>query len=370
MNRLPWKPSRWLGLAVFSLTLGCAASRGAADAPAPAPAAAASVPGASRPVKMVHAWRDFLSYWNSLPAAEKSAASRDEKAVEPYLSGGEGYVREYFAARGGGKESIALGDFLALPAPLFSTVEAALSDPANQSALEQGAQDLARRLARVGSPTDTLVIVFLVGDYANYYTTWVDGKRQVVAVQLETFVPLPTVLPTESRESLNTSVQTRPDTLGTLSDVMPWAAYAAARQFTPELRERIATESASLAEYVLFYGFASRFAAAMYPSSVFGRGVGALRAAPAQVLDRVWLDVGASWFPLGTRPYTAARYESVMTSKLPPETTIDQAMTMVGARLAAEWLAGTRIRREADEASEISRLGRVPTLSAWGLLKQ
>src|SRR5206468_2611533 len=78
MIRLRWRPSRWLGLSILPLTLSCAPSRGAAEAPATAPAAVAAKP-AARPVRVIHAWRDFLSYWDSLPAEQKAAAERDEK---------------------------------------------------------------------------------------------------------------------------------------------------------------------------------------------------------------------------------------------------------------------------------------------------
>ena len=39
------------------------------------------------------------------------------------------------------------------------------------------------------------------------------------------------------------------------------------------------------------------------------------------------------------------------------------------ASLLGEWLDATRVRRVKDEAAEIARLGRFPTLYAWELLK-
>jgi hypothetical protein len=317
-----------------------------------------------------HAWREFLGYWNGLAPEQKAASPRSaETAQRAYLPAGEGEVREFFRTRGGGQELISLGDWLALPAPAYDAVAKALSDPARQQKLVSEADDLARRVARVGTATDTLVFVFLVGDFSNYTTTWVEGGKQIVAVQLESFVPLDGIS-ADAKSAVDLAVAWRPDSLATLDQVMPWAAYASARQFTPELRERMTAEGASLAEYVLFNGFAARFARGMYPESVFGRGVGAVRAEPGAKLDRAWLDLGPIWYPLGTKPYLAARYEDAMSSKLPAGTTLDQAITVVGARAAEQWLAGTRIRREADEAAEVSRLGRVPTLSAWRILAQ
>src|SRR5262245_3046505 len=162
MTRLHGKLARILGLSVLTLAIGCAPSRSAGIAERPK-----SAPPPARRGRVVHAWRDFLRYWDSLPAEERKAASRSEKSAEAYLQGGDGYVREYFAARGGGKEAIALGDFLALPAPLFEATRAALSDAAVQDRLARDADDLARRLARVGTPSDTTVIVLLAGDYLN-----------------------------------------------------------------------------------------------------------------------------------------------------------------------------------------------------------
>lgn len=339
---------------------------GALSDASPSATAGQPAPGA-RPVRVVHAWRAFLSYWDALPAAEKKGARKAPTAEAKYLAA-EPLVREYFRARGGGDEKISLGDWVAVPRAAFDSVRAALAAPATQRALETGAEDLARRLARVGRSTDSLVVVFLVGDYSSYFTTFEDGGTQVVAVQLESFVPLPATLAKSEREALELSIQSRPDSASTLDEVMPWAAYASARQFTPELRERIANESASLAEFVLFHGFASRFAGGLYPESVFGRGVGPVRASTARALDQTWLDVGHTWHVLGTRPFLAARQESVMASKLPEGVTVDQAIAFVGARLAEQWLKATRIGRQTDEPAEISRLGRVPTLNAWDLM--
>jgi hypothetical protein len=331
-------------------------------------AAAASTAKTARPVIVVHAWKDFLTYWNGLSASQKSASPRAvQDAQKVYLDGDDGTVHRYFATRGGGQELIALGDWLALPASAFDAVAAALSDPARQAKIEKDALDLVSREGRLGAPTDTLEFVFLVGDFSNYTTSWVEGGRQMVAVQLESFVPLDHLKAADAT-AIQVAQAWRPDSLATLDDVMPWAAYASARQFMPELRERITDESENFAEHVLFHGWSSCFAGSMYPESVFGHGLGPVRAAPGMAIDRMWQEIGSTWTAEGTKPYLSARYEDVLTSKLPAGTTLDQAIAVLGARGADQWLNATRIRREKDEAAEVSRLGRVPTLSAWQLL--
>ena len=336
-------------------------------------AASSSMPvttAAARPVIVVHAWKDFLTYWNGLSASQKSATPRSvHDAQKIYLDGDDGTVHRYFSTRGGGQELIALGDWLALPASAFDAVAAALSDPARAAKLEKDALDLASRVGRVGAPTDTLEFVFLVGDFSNYTTCWVEGGRQMVAVQLETFVPLDH-LPAADAQAIQVATAWRPDSLAGLDEVMPWAAYASARQFMPELRERITSESENFAEHVLFHGWSSCFAGSLYPESVFGRGLGPVRAEPGALLDRAWQDIGPTWTGVGTKPYLSARYEEGLTAKLPPGTNLDQAIAVIGARAADQWLNATRIRRDKDEAAEVSRLGRVPTLSAWQLLAQ
>src|SRR5262249_39121569 len=163
----------------------------------------------------------------------------------------------------------------------------------------------------------------LVGDFSSYTTTWVEGSKQMVAVQLESFVPL-NHLPSADASAIQVAQTWRPDSLAGPDEVMPWAAYAAARQFMPELRERITAESENFAEHVLFQGWSSCFAASLYPESVFGRGLGPVRAEPGLAIDRVWQDIGPTWTGVGTKPYLSARYEDVLTSKLPAGTSIDQ----------------------------------------------
>ena len=58
-----------------------------------------------------------------------------------------------------------------------------------------------------------------------------------------------------------------------------------------------------------------------------------------------------------------------MENAVPEGATVQEAVEVIGARLTGEWLQATRIGRTKDEAAEISRLGRLPTLSAWGLLQ-
>jgi hypothetical protein len=68
----------------------------------------------ARPVIVVHAWKDFLTYWNGLSASQKSASPRSvHDAQKIYLDGDDGTVHRYFSTRGGGQELIALGDWLA-----------------------------------------------------------------------------------------------------------------------------------------------------------------------------------------------------------------------------------------------------------------
>jgi hypothetical protein len=344
----------------------CAAGSDASHASPSAPVTTK----ASRPVIVVHAWKDFLTYWSGLSASQKSASPRSvHDAQKIYLDGDDGTVHRYFSTRGGGQELIALGDWLALPASAFDAVAAALSDPAHQAKIEKDAMDLAARVGRVGAPTDTLEFVFLVGDFSNYTTCWVEGGKKMVAVQLESFVPLDHLRAADA-SAIQVAQAWRPDSLASLDDVMPWAAYASARQFMPELRERITAESENFAEHVLFHGWSSCFAGSLYPESVFGRGLGPVRAEPGSAIGRIWLDIGPTWTGEGTKPYLSARYDDVLTSKLPAGTNIDQAIAVMGARAADQWLNATRIRREKDEAAEVSRLGRVPTLSAWQLLAQ
>jgi hypothetical protein len=358
-------------LVLFATLLLCnSACAAGSDASHPSASGAPVTTQAARPVIVVHAWKDFLTYWNGLSAAQKSASPRSvHDAQKIYLDGDDGTVHRYFATRGGGQELIALGDWLALPVSAFDRVAAALSDPARQAKIEKDAMDLAARVGRVGAPTDTLEFVFLVGDFSNYTTTWVEGGKQMVAVQLESFVPLDH-LPAADRSAIQVAEAWRPDSLAGLDDVMPWAAYAAARQFMPELRERITAESENFAEHVLFNGWSSCFAASLYPESVFGHGLGPVRAEPGLAIDRVWQDIGPTWTGVGTKPYLSARYEDTLTAKLPAGTNLDQAIAVIGARAAEQWLNATRIRRDKDEAAEVSRLGRVPTLSAWQLLAQ
>src|SRR5215510_11322812 len=59
---------------------------------------------AARPVIVVHAWKDFLTYWNGLSASQKSASPRSVRdAQKLYLDGDDGAVHRYFATRGGGQ---------------------------------------------------------------------------------------------------------------------------------------------------------------------------------------------------------------------------------------------------------------------------
>jgi len=317
-------------------------------------------------VETVHAWRDFARF--AAEAAKlQDSAERKALAERTYLDGAQGRMRAYFSVRSGGDAAIAFGDWLALPAGAWTAVSRALADPSVAQALERDASDLARRFASYGAAGDTTVFVYLVGDFSNPYTTWNHGRTQFVAIQLETFVPAE--WDAESKEAIDLAIVSRPDSLARLADVAPWAAYAATRQFVPELRERVGNESASLAEVALLNGFSSRFAAALYPQSVFGRGVGPLRQQTANALEPAWRRIGASWFPLGTKPYSAVRYEEAMTSPLPEGTSLDAAVSLVGAHVAEEWLRATRIGRTADEPGQITRQGRVPTLSAWALLQ-
>jgi hypothetical protein len=358
-------------LVLFAALLLChSACAAGSDASRSSSLPASVATRAARPVIVVHAWKDFLTYWNGLSASQKSASPRSVRdAQKIYLDGDDGTVHRYFSTRGGGQELIALGDWLALPASAFDAVAAALSDPARQAKLEKDAQDLAARVGRVGAPTDTLEFVFLVGDFSNYTTSWVEGGKQMVAVQLESFVPLGRLRAADAT-AIQVAQVWRPDSLAGLDNVMPWAAYASARQFMPELRERITAESENFAEHVLFHGWSSCFAGSLYPESVFGRGLGPVRAEPGGLLDHAWQDIGPTWTGVGTKPYLSARYEDQLTSKLPAGTNLDQAIAVIGARAADQWLNATRIRRDKDEAAEVSRLGRVPTLSAWQLLAQ
>jgi len=371
--RLPRRLAAERSIVLFAALLLCSSAACAAGSDASHSSSSSSMPivtQAARPVIVVHAWKDFLTYWNGLSASQKSASPRSvSDAQKIYLDGDDGTVHRYFGTRGGGQELIALGDWLALPASAFDAVAQALSDPARQAKIEKDAQDLATRVGRVGAPTDTVEFVFLVGDFSNYTTTWVEGNKQMVAVQLESFVPLHGLKAADA-SAIEVAQAWRPDSLADLDQVMPWAAYAAARQFMPELRERMTAESENFAEYVLFNGWSACFAGSLYPESVFGRGVGPVREGPGRALERSWLNVGPTWAGEGTKPYLSARYEDVLASKLPAGTTLDQAIQVIGAKAADQWLNATRIRRDKDEASEVSRLGRVPTLSAWQLLAQ
>jgi hypothetical protein len=370
----PWRNVPAASL-VFGFVLGFGLSTGGVPVSAGGDAPVAATPSPSTPapaahtVVTVHAWRDFTRYVQELTNAVPPHEELGRRALAERAYLGEEYVREYFAVRGGGDFQIALGDWTALPLTAFGAVRGTLGDLEATARLERDTEELARRFAPYGAAGDTTVFVFLVGDFSAPYTTWHSGRRQVVAVQLESLVPLPSDLPGDAREAIELALVMRPDTLSGLADAAPWAAYAATRQFVPELRERTTAESASLAEYALLHGLSARFAAALYPQSVFGRGVGALRAQTVRALEPEWRTIAAGWFPHGTKPYSAARHEDDIDDRLPDGITLDQALTLVGARMAESWLYATRIGRTVDEPRQIGRQGRVPTLSAWGLLK-
>lgn len=303
-------------------------------------------------VRVVQAWRPLVS-----AGAAGYAANRD-----PMLAG-------YFAWRGAGDAEAGAADWSALPAPALEVVRQALADTSVQNRLERGATDFAARIARVVAPGDTVTLVLLMGAFEETFVHYDVGGQPVVALQLENFlVPLDS-LDAESREWIasyrirGAEVALRPD------DVFPWGAYAAAGLFTPELRRRRMNDVASLAETVLLHGFGTRFAAALYPESRFA---GARPPVPDDILRSVqpkWREIGAAWFPFGTEPYLAAIYEPKVEEALPAGVTPAQAAEVIGAEVTGEWLRATRISRTQDEAAEISRLGRLPTLSAWGLLQ-
>ena len=117
----------------------CAAG---SDASHPSASGAPVTTQAARPVIVVHAWKDFLTYWNGLSASQKSASPRSVRdAQKIYLDGDDGTVHRYFSTRGGGQELIALGDWLALPASAFDAV-ALPASPASMSRGGSGGREL------------------------------------------------------------------------------------------------------------------------------------------------------------------------------------------------------------------------------------
>ena len=316
----------------------------------PAPLCADAPPQGE--VRVVQAWR--------LLAAE--GASGYTQPEDPMLAG-------YFAWRGAGNTEAGAADWSALPASVLDAVQSALADSSVQNHLERGAADLAARLARVVAPGDTVTLVLVVGAFEETFVHYDVAGQPVVALQLENFLVPVDSLDAESREWVASYRIRQAEVALGAEDVFPWGVYATAGLFAPELRRRRMDDVASLAETVLLHGFGTRFAAALYPDSRFS---GARPAVPQSVLDAVrpkWREIGAAWFPFGTEPYLAAIYEPGVEAALPAGVTPAQAAEVIGAELTGEWLGATRISRTQDEAAEISRLGRLPTLSAWGLLQ-
>lgn len=335
-------------LALLSTSLALTLSAFEFSTPPPAQADGAP-PGT---VRVVQAWRPLVS----------EGASAYARGKDPTLAG-------YFSWRGAGDAEAGAADWSALPAPALDAVRSTLADTSVQNHLERGALDFAGRLSRVVAPGDTVTLVLLVGAFEEVFVHYDAAGQPVVALQLENFLVAADSLDAESREWIASYRIRQAEVALRRDDVFPWSAYAAAGLFAPELRQRRMQDVASLAETVLLAGFGTRLAAALYPNSRFA---GARPPVAQSALDAVgpkWREIGAAWFRFGTEPYLAAIYEPGVEEAVPPGITPPQAAEVIGAELTGEWLRATRIGRTTDEAAEISRLGRLPTLSAWGLLQ-
>jgi hypothetical protein len=312
-------------------------------------AADAMPPGA---VRVHHAWESFAA--SARPAEARKPSPQVEEA--------------YFAWRGAGDAGAGRRDWRALPAGARAAIASALADSATREALHDGAAQFTRRISRLVAPGDTLVLLLLVGGFEEPVLTFDAGSTRLVAAQVECFLPVLGGLGPEDREALAARILWRPPEEVAMGDLFPWCAYAAASVFLPELRERKLGDSASLAEIVLLRGFSVRFAGALYPESRFAGGRPPVT---EQALSAVadWRAVGARWFPYGTEPYLAAVFEEEVEGAVPEGATVEETAAILGSSLAREWLDATRVSRTRDEAAEISRLGRFPTLYAWGLLE-
>ncbi len=326
-------------------------------------AAVASPAGADAPARgtvlVHHAWQDYLLFSRRAKALADSTRQAEllPLALATYAGPDRPLVHAYFAWLGAGDAQAALGEWLESspigPGPLW------LGDPTMQARLRAFAAEFARRLSRVVPPGDTVHVLLVVGGSSEPSLTYDAGARPVVAAPLDALRD-PNQPPVGSQY------------LGLdplLDDLFPWCAYAAASLFLPELRERKLGDSASLAEMVLLNGFSARFAGALYPESKFAGGRPLVSKEAYDAVQPRWREIGGAWFPLGTEPYLSAVYEDSVTAAVPEGVTVEQAAAVVGSALAGEWLDAARVSRTKDEAAEISRLGRFPTLYAWGLLR-
>jgi hypothetical protein len=326
--------------------------------------------GDRKPVLVVHAWKEFLEYRKALASADASkegASYRVARSV--FEKEGNRFLWGYFKRRGGGDSMFGLEEWSALPAPAYDRLVAELSRESVQKKLEADAEDLVKRLGTMPSASDTVAFVFLVGGFQDYFTSYRDRGTNVIAVHLESFVPLPDDLDQGIARDIDFAITWRPDTLATLDEVAPWCTFAYTQNFLPELRERIIKDTASLAEYVLMQGFSTRLAGALYPESFFGNATPPVQALARWKIKPVWRKIGASWYELGTETYLSALFDERMSAELPEGTTAQQAVYVVGTELAGEWLDGIRLTPNKNEPGEISELGRIPTLSIWQLLE-
>lgn len=315
-------------------------------------------------VRVVHDWDSFPALAAQLRGLTLEA--RADAVQKHYAASGRRLAHGYFAWRGAGDASSGIQDWLAVPPAAIDGIAAALADSAARARLHAGAAELERRLSRVVPPGDTLHLVLLVGGFEEPVLTYDADTTRVVAAQVECFLP---GLDAPTREMAAGRALWQPAAPLAAADLFPWCAYAATSVFLPELRERKLGDRASLAEMVLLKGFSARFAGALYPESDFAGGRAPVSESARAAVSREWRAIGARWIPFGTEPYLAAVLEDSVLAAVPEGVTADEAAAVVGSALAGEWLDAARVSRTRDDAAEIARLGRFPTLYAWGLLQ-
>jgi hypothetical protein len=322
----------------------------------------------SPPVIIEHAWKQFLSYRAAVAELPDDGDARLEAASKIFLAPGNRFLRGYFAERRGGEE-LGVSRWVAVPHEAFDVLAAILADGRVQREIEDGAQDLVRRLRSMPAARDTVAFVFLVGGFQSYFTSFADGGTTVIAMHMESFVPLPASLSPKTRREIDAAIQWRPDTLATFGEFFPWCAYAYAQNFLPELRERLVDHNATLAEYAIYHGFSTRLAGALYPESLFRGGAAPVRSRAAALLEPIRQEIGTAWSPLGGEPYPLVLHDERLTAPIPEGATAQQAVAVLGTHLAEAWLFGTRTTPRADEAVEIATIGRVPTRMIWQLIE-
>jgi hypothetical protein len=322
------------------------------------------------PILVEHPWKQTLEYWEAVEelSGPENGKARLAVAEKILLAEGSRYTRSFFAQRGGTAE-VGLSYWVDLPAEAFAAIAEKLADENVQQMIEAGAAEMVDRLHGIPGSADTVAFVFVVGGFQSYFTSYTDGGTNVIAIHLEAFVPLPGDLSPQVMREIDRSIRWRPDRLATLDDLFPWCVYGYTQVFLPELRRRMIDDNATLAEYAILNGFSAQLAGALYPESVFAGGAAPVGTAVSARIEPAWRQIGESWFDLGNEPFPMVLLDERLRAPVPEGTTAQQAIAVIGTHLAEEWLNGTRHTREPDRATEISQLGRLPTMFVWELIE-